>query len=124
MNKKFISLGLLVATAVVWAIAPIVEFIFGITALDMVQDMGGAGIGGYLLIFAPVAAVVIGALGIFVKPTLSKIGALIGAAGYAAGLVLNLVEAEFELAIFGWGAWALLALLVANLVVILNVKEN
>lgn len=123
MNKKYISLGLLAATALCYVIGPIVSlFGFGVTSLDLLGELGSAGLGDYLLIFIPIVAIVLGVLGVFAKPALVKIGGLVGGIGYAVAVILQLLAAEFELAIFGWGLWALLALLVANLVLTLKAE--
>lgn len=123
MNKKYISLGLLAAAALIYVIGPIVSiFGFGMTSLDLLGEIGSGGIGDYLLILVPIAAIVLGVLGAFVKPALTKIGGLVGGIGYVVAVILQFIGAEFELSFFGWGLWGLLALLVANLVVTLKAE--
>lgn len=124
MNKKYISLGALIAIAVIWLVGPIVtvEF-FGVsssaTALDLL-DGDEFGIADILILGAPIAAIVMGLIGIFAKPALTKLGAIIGCAGYVIGIALYLIVEEFPIDMFGWGVWAMIVILAANLVLSLK----
>ncbi len=129
MNKKYISLGVLAATFIFWCVGPIFTVsLFGIsnsaTVFDLLGDLGSCGLADYLIIFAPLAAVVLGALGIFKDAKFSKIGGFVGAGGTVLSVLLYCTIVEgMSIEFLGWGVWVLLILTVANLVINLKAEN-
>ena len=124
--KKLISLGLLVAVVVLWAIAPVYDyFILSMSSVDLMTEMQAeAPLYAYLLVFVPLVTVILGIVGTFLKGFLSKIAGLIGAVGYVLAVVLHFVDDSFDPDIFGWGVWALLVVMIVNLVLSLVGKKQ
>jgi len=123
-NKKYISLGVLAAMLIVWLAAPIITIsIMGFSESATMLDLFSAesfGIADILIMLAPIAAIVCGAVGTFVKPEIKKLGALISAAAFVVGFILQIVSG-LEFGFIGWGLWVLLLLHAADAV--LNIKE-
>lgn len=121
MNKKSLSLGALALILILWFVAPVYAAgPLSLTTLDLLDLTEICGLADYLLILAPIAAVVLGAIGIFMNSGLNKIGGFIGAGGMALSFILILVDGATSA--LAWGFWGLLILCIANLVI--NLKAE
>ena len=118
-SKNKLSLGIFAATALVWLIAPLygsTSMAFSpieLNALDILRNSGNSDLSDWLVVLAPIAAVVLGILGIFKNAGLSKVGGFVG----IGGLLLSILIDMETLQITCWGFWALFVLMIANLAV-------
>ena len=121
-SKNKLSLGIFAATALVWLFIPLVGFsasFMGVsvsehyTSLEIFGMFDMCGFPDFLMLFAPIAAIVLGVLGIFKNPSLSKTGGFVGAGGMLLSLLLYM-DAFEALAV---GFWLLFLLMAANLAV-------